>query len=296
MRPPTPAYPRAAMQAQVLARIESGMSHAAIETLPGYPSRQTIHRWAKADPDFARNLAYARAWAAGERGGRAIAARAYDPARAEAFLLAIRRGTPVRELVKLPEWPNRDRLNAWKRERPDFAQAIVASARFSREVRGPAWGRFDQAVADRIVLRVRKGETVPQVASDPDMPGETALRRWRRRRPDFDTALTWAKLAGHRRRMHARCACTPELTEAIARHLIHGGSLRSAAQTVPGCPHPVTLYGWTRRHPQFAEDIAAAKSFRDDMLVDRIADSEGRDGALRKRLGQVSGGAKRRAG
>jgi hypothetical protein len=296
MRFPTFAYPRDQMQAQVLARVELGMSQAAVASLPGYPSRQTIHRWANEDPIFAQNLIYARAWAAGERRGRTIAAQSYDAGRAEAFLLAVRRGAAVRDLVKLREWPNRDRLDAWKRERPEFAQAIVAAARFAREERDRAWAKFDQDVADRVVLRVSKGETVPQVARDPNMPGETALRRWRRRRPDFDTVLKMAKLAGHRRRMHGRCACTPELTEAIADHIIHGGSLRSAAQSVPGAPHPVTLYGWVRRRPDFAAEMAAAAHFRDTMLLDRLLDSEGRDAALRQRLGQLSGGAKRRAG
>jgi hypothetical protein len=296
MRFPTFAYPRAAMQAQVLARLESGMTLATVASLPGYPSRQTIHRWAKADPIFAQNLAYARAWAAGERRGWAIAAEGYDAARAEAFLLAVRRGAAVRDLVKMPEWPNRDRLDAWKRERPEFAPALAKAARFAREERDRAWAKFDQDVADRVVLRVSKGETVPQVARDPTMPGETALRRWRRRRPEFDTVLKMAKLAGHRRRMAKRCACTPELTEAIAHHIIHGGSLRSAAQTVPGAPHHVTLYGWARRRPDFAAEMAAAARFRDTMLLDRILESDARDGPLRQRLGQLSGGAKRRAG
>ena len=295
MRFPTFAYPRAQMQAQVLAAVERGMTQATMASLPGYPHRQTIHRWAKADPIFAQNLAYARAWAAGERRGRTIAAQGYDPVRAEALLLAVRRGAAVRDLVRMPEWPNRDRLNAWKRERPEFAQAILAAARFAREERDRAWAKFDQAVAGKVLLRVSKGETVPQVSRDPQMPGETALRRWRRRRPDFDTVLKIAKLAGHRRRMRGRCACTPELTEAIAIHIIHGGSLRSAAQTVPGAPHHVTLYGWVRRRPDFAAEMAAAVQFRDDMLIERILESEGRDAALRQRLGQLSGGAKRRS-
>lgn len=272
------------------------MSQRAVEQLPGYPTRVTIHRWAKADPIFAQNLAYARAWAAGERRGRAIATQGYDAARAEAFLLAVRRGTAVRDLVRMRQWPNRERLDAWRRERPEFAQAIVAAARFAREERDRAWAKFDQGVADRVVLRVSKGEALPQVARDPNMPGETALRRWRRRRPDFDTVLKMAKLAGHRRRMQRRCTCTPELTEAIAHHVIHGGSLMSAAQAVPGAPHHVTLYRWVRRHPDFAAEMAAAARFRDEMLLDRLLESDGRDAAPRQRLGQLSGGAKRRAG
>ncbi len=294
MRRPPFAYPRAALQAQVLARLQSGMTTRAVAGLPGYPSRQTLHRWAAADPGFAQALAWTRALSAGERQGWALAAQGFDEVRAEAFLLAVRRGTPVRELVKRPEGPSRDRLDAWKRARPEFAAALAQSARFAREVHTPAWATFDQTVADRIVLRLSKGETVRQVAADPDLPGETALRRWRRRHPEFNTVLNLAKGSGHRRRMQARSACTPALTEAIAHHIIHGGSLRSAAQAVPGAPHRVTLYGWIRRHRAFAEEIARAKAFRDDMLVDRIIDADGRDGALRQRLGQVSGGAKAR--
>lgn len=294
MRLPPFAYPRAAMQAQVIAVIERGMRQAVMASLPSYPSRQTIYRWARADPGFAQNLAIARAWAAGERRGRAIAAGAYDPTRAEAFLLAVRRGTPVRALVRRPEWPSRERLNAWKRERPDFAKALADAALFARDGRDPDWTRFDQAVADQVVLRLSKGETVPQLSRDPHMPGETALRRWRRRYPEFDTVLKIAKGAGHRRRMQNRSACTPALTEAIAHHIIHGGSLRSAARSVANAPHHVTLYAWTRRHRDFATEIAAAKRFRDDMLVDRILDSDAGDAALRQRLGQLSGGARPR--
>lgn len=288
-----PAYPRTVTQALVLARLQSGMSQAAVASLPGYPSRQTIHRWTRADPVFALNMAEARAWGLGERRGRAIAAGSYDAARAEALLLAIRRGTALRDLVRLPEGPNRQRLNAWKRQRPDFARALVDSARFARDQPRRAWAKFDQAVADQVVLRVSKGETVPQVARDPAMPGETALRRWRRRRPDFDTVLQIAKGAGHRRRMQQRCACTPRLTRAIAHHIIHGGSLRSAARAVPGAPHHVTLYGWVRHRRDFAAEMAAAANFRDTTLQDRLLECDAQDPALRQRLGQLSGGAKR---
>ena len=287
-----PAYPRAAIQALVLARLQSGMSHTAVASLPGYPSRQTVHRWARADPVFALNLAQVGAWGLGERRGQAIAAAGYDASRAEAFLLAVRRGTAVRALVRLPDEPNRQRLDAWKRQRPDFAQALTDAASFAREHPRRAWARFDQAVADQVVVRVSKGETIPQVATDPALPGETALRRWRRRWPDFDTVLKIAKGAGHRRRMRQRCTCTPRLTKAIAHHIVLGGSLRSAATAVPGAPHHVTLYGWVRRRPEFAAEMAAAAAFRDTTLQDRLMECDAQDPALRQRLGQLNGGAK----
>ena len=56
----------------------------------------------------------------------------------------------------------------------------------------------------------------------------------------------------------------------------------------------MTLYAWTRRHRDFAAEIARAKRFRDDMLIDRILDGGARDTSLRQRLGQLTGGARPR--
>jgi hypothetical protein len=240
-----PAYPREAMQRQICAAVEAGARLRPLAERPGWPSRQTIHRWATENPDFARRLKDARAW----RRGLITCAQAgpvFDEVLASAFLLRVRRGAAVRELVRESGQPNRDRLNRWKQERPDFAAELAASARFSHALRGPRWARFDEATSDVIIARVAAGTPLPQVLADPDLPGETAVRRWRARRPDFDKALRTAHLAGHRRRMAGRVKLTPELFEHILERLVAGASLLQVSRD-PGMPHYVTLMAWRRR-------------------------------------------------
>jgi len=152
---------------------------------------------------------------------------------------------------------------------------------------------------------VAGGEALPDLVKDPTMPGERALDRWRRRQPEFKAGLKAAHLMGHRRRMAAQSACTPALTQAIVAHILRGGSLHSAARAVRGAPHHVTLYGWMRRRPAFAQEIAWACVARDERLLDlglimagaaspgAAAGDQGRLAALRKRVGQLRGGHRR---
>jgi hypothetical protein len=266
VRFPVFAYAKAQMQPRVIERLEAGMTLTALGREPGFPSRQTLLRWTMADPDFADRLRRARAWGQ----GRKRAARAgpvFDPARAEAFLLAIRRGETMPELMARPEWPNRALLNRWKRESPQFAQALAAAVRFSFELRGPR-RPFDQAIADAIIVRVTRGERLPDLVVEKAMPSHWLLARWRRRRPDFAAALNIAMEMGRRQRLHGNCKQTPALTAAIARHVQDGGSLMSAAQAVPGAPHHLTLYAWDRTRPGFAREIAQARALRDQVLLD----------------------------
>lgn len=247
-----PAYPREAMQGRICAAVEAGATLDRLAGRPGWPSRQTVHRWTVGDPDFARRLAEAR----GQRRGLGVqAGPVFDEALASAFLLRVRRGEAVRDLVRAPGPPNRDRLNRWKRERPDFAVELEAAVRFSRELRDPSWARFDAAAADLIVARLAAGRSLPQVLADPDLPGETAVRRWRAREPDFDKALRTAQRAGHRRRMAGRAKLTPMLSDYILRRLTAGASLLEVSRA-PGMPHYVTLMTWRRRDPEFARMVA----------------------------------------
>jgi hypothetical protein len=298
------SYARAETQARVLARIEAGYTARGLSELGGYPCRRTLWRWARQDPGFAAQLARARDWRRAVRREAALAREAFDEGRAEAFLLRVRRGETVRALVRTPGQPNRDVLDAWKRLRPDFARALAAAARFSAELREPDWP-FDQAAADRIVVRVSRGEELRAIEKEPGAPGRVALRRWRRRHPEFAAALKLAGLAGHQGRMAGRRLCTPALTARIAAHVRRGGSLASASG-LDGAPHRVTLYGWMRTRPDFAREIRWAQAERDDRLLDRALEVvEGstpqtaaadrvRLGALRRRMGQVGGGRRRR--
>ena len=249
-----PAYPREAMQQRICAAVEGGARLRGLAGAPGWPSRQTIHRWAVEDVDFARRLDAARAW----RRGVLTQARqdgAFDEALAQVFLLRVRRGEAVRVLVRAEGMPDRARLDQWKRERPEFAAALVAAVRFSREVRDKPWTRFDEAVGDKIILGVSKGTPLPQLLADPALPGETAVRRWRRREPDFDRALRAAHRAGHRARMAGRVALSSDLADEILERLVRGESLLEASRAW-GMPHYATLMAWQRRDPAFARRVA----------------------------------------
>ena len=124
---------------------------------------------------------------------------------------------------------------------------------------------------------------------------------WASRNANPGSALA----AGRRARAAARRTQAPELTEAVERHIIEGGSLRSAGQA-PGLPCAWTLYRWMRRRPAFARAVREAEAFRDMILTDQAleiiddmtsaswqADAR-RLGALRLRAGQLASGARRK--
>ena len=119
------AYPRAQTQARMIERLEAGCSKTYLATLPGFPSRATLHRWMREDPAFSRQVTAAVAWGRGLRQEGVNHAELYDEARAEAFLLRVRQGEAVRRLVGAPGQPRREVLNLWKRLRPDFAAALT---------------------------------------------------------------------------------------------------------------------------------------------------------------------------
>lgn len=305
MRFPPFAYPRAEMQGRVIERLEAGCPLRVLEREPGFPRLQTLLTWAKADPGFAVRMARARAWGKGQRIS-ATAGPVYDAGRAEALLVKVRLGEALKDLVKRPEGPKRRLLNRWRRERPDFDAALKEAVRSAADTwrRRKRWP-YDEALADRIILRVHKGETLPQVMADPGMPGKDALARWRRSHPEFAGALKAASRSGFRVRARARRR-TPELLAAIMAHVEQGGSVRSAAMTVPGAPSVSNLRAWLKADPAFARDVAWAKRMRDEQMMDlaleigerttaaSAAEDAARFAQLRRRYGQLHGGRKAR--
>jgi hypothetical protein len=299
-----PPYPRAEMERRVCEAIERGWALHRLEAAPGFPSRQTVFRWAKEDPGFARRLKEAQAL---RRGGRVAAreAASYNEAVAEALLLRVRRGEAIRDLVRAAGMPGREQLDRWKRERPDFAARLEAAWRFSISLGETGRRRrFDQAAADWIIVRLAAGEPAPQVLGDGGLPGITTVRRWRKIWPEFDAAYRAAMLAGHRVRMRPRSKLTPELADRIEARILAGASIR-ALSFEPGMPHHVTIYGWMRRDPEFERRMRLAGRFRDDLLaeaslamVDRATPATAevvrlQVGELHKRVGRMSPKARR---
>jgi len=306
MRRPPFAYPRTETQERVIERLEAGWSVRALAREAGFPSHQTLHTWGRADPGFARRLAAARAWGRGMRVS-ATAGPVFDAARAEALLVKVRLGGALKDLVKRPEGPTRLLLNRWRRERPDFDAALKEAVWSARCFHGRQKGwAYDEALGDRIVLRVSRGETLPQIMADPGMPGRDALERWRRDHPDFAGALKLAHRSGFRKRARARRR-TPRLLAAIVAHIQEGGSVRSAAITVRGAPNVSNLRQWLKDDRAFAEDVAWAKQMRDDRIVDEALEigrqatsasaavDAARFAAIRQRLGRLHGGRKPQA-
>jgi transposase-like protein len=83
-----PAYPREEMERRICAAVEAGATLARIAARPGWPSRQTLHRWTLDSAGFAAQLAEARQQ---RRGARTETGPVFDEARSQAFLLEIRR-------------------------------------------------------------------------------------------------------------------------------------------------------------------------------------------------------------
>jgi hypothetical protein len=252
-----PAYPRAEMMVRVCEAVEKGARLDRLEKRPGFPSRQTIYRWAKDDRAFAQRLMYARQW----RRGMEVSATAgpvFDAERAEAFLLEVKRGHAVRDLVRRPDWPNRDRFNRWKSERPEFVAALAEAVALAARMRPRKWEFYDEAIADQIIQRVASGETMAEIEAAKGLPGKVDIRRWKRLRPDFARALQLAKLGGQMRRSANPARLTPALFDHILTEMTSGASLRQVVQA-PGMPHYVTLMAWQRRDPEFARMLAWAR-------------------------------------
>lgn len=288
----------------------AGMSLDQIAARPGWPSRPTLRKWAREDPMFASVIAE------GQR-LRGLRERwPFDAAAAQDLLHRIRLGEPLTWLLRQPGRPHRRVLNAWKRQDPAFAAELEAAKAFAdpsrrRYGRRRARMRFDQDVADRIMLAVLRGATLPQLGRDPTLPSPIGLERWRKADPEFDAAMRSAMKIGHhaRGRARAEAACSPTITDRVGRRIADGASLSSLGRD-PDMPSPTTLYKWVRDRPAFAQEVARACEFRDWMLSDqacaiaeRLAAADLQTarrgvGAIHKRLGQLNPhpGARRREG
>lgn len=251
------AYPRAEMMVRICEAVEKGWRLHQLEQRPGWPSRQTIYRWTLADPAFAQRLQYAREWRHGLRVS-ATAGPVFDPERAEAFLMEVRRGHAVRDLVRRPEWPNRDRFNRWKSERPEFVAALAEAVALAARMRLRKWEFYEEAIADEIIARAASGETMAEIEAAKGLPGKVDIRRWKRLRPDFAKALRLAQRGGQMRRSARPSRLTPALFDHILTQMTSGASLRQVAQA-PAMPHYVTLMAWQRRDPEFARMLAWAR-------------------------------------
>jgi len=294
MRP----YPeRDRLMTRICQLVSYGYRLTKVGTMAGMPAASTICGWARDNATFAAQLKEAQAEG---RRVRPPLRTVFDPAVAEAFLGQVRQGRLVNQLLREPGGPNWQALHRWLRDEPAFAAAYAEALR--RRPRRPRPRRpFDQAVADRIFLRVLGGERVAQVTADPALPGAVVLRRWRREQPAFHQALRDAMIVALRRRMRSRgTRCTPAMAAAVVARIRAGESLNSLARRGRGFPTVQTLYRWFHTQPDFARAVSQAYEDRDQALMEKaveIADGatpetaarvERRVKAIWKRLGQLT--------
>jgi hypothetical protein len=263
-----PAYAPPVKQ-QILARVAAGETVKAIcRGDAALPCAESVSIWARRDPAFGSALAAAR------RRADWMRRFAFDEAVAAAFLARVAAGERIKAVVGTPGMPGAATYRYWRRTQIGFQEALwrVRGARYERlgaHNRGLArWPRFDPAAADRILLRVARGERWAQMlAADPSLPGRQAATRWRREQPDWDQAMRIAFEVGRRARPPVRC--TPELIEAVGDRIVCGASLRSLGAE-PDMPCAETFYHWVARWPAFAAEVSRACEIREWWYLDQM--------------------------
>lgn len=286
----------ARLKAEIVGRADAGEALRAICASPGVPAEDTVRTWAKADAAFGEALATAR------RRGTWRRLWTFDEAMAAAFLSRARAGEPIGSLLGQAGMPTRETYRRWKTAQPPFAEAVFA-LRQRRDVqlgeRGRARRRpFDQALADRIIVRLNAGvfaklRLEEVLAADPDLPSSVILTRWRREQPEFDNVLR--VIASVRRRA---VAPVPEpIVRRVVSHIVEGGSLASFSR-LRGAPSQGMLRRW-RRDPGFAREVARACDWREEWYHDQIlmaaqdatpqtaCEIQRRIGALKRHLGRL---------
>jgi hypothetical protein len=165
---------------------------------------------------------------------------------------------------------------------------------------GGQYSQYTPQMAAIILARIEAGQTVRQVAADPDMPSYRTIYDWVEAEPDFGEA--WTEM--RRERAHARREAIirrePAAREAEARRalaegrkprrktgrkstwtrergeafcaLIDQGLSTRAACARPGMPDPPMVHRWLRNHPQFRECFVRAVRFRELRLADEVWD------------------------
>jgi hypothetical protein len=240
------------------------------------PDPASIQVWRRADAGFAAELAAAR------RKGDWARRYAFDEAVAGAFLARVAAGARIRDLLAKPGMPSQGAFRYWSRTQVGF-QAELARLRavsYARRKRPRPYRHFDPATADRMLVRVAKGEPWRRMLeTDPTMPCRVVVYRWRAEEREWDAALKIAFKVGRlaRERARSRARCSRQITDEVTDRIVVGGSLRSLARDAD-MPSAGTLYKWVARFPDFAAEVARACEIREWGLNDRMLDICHRNG------------------
>ena len=223
------ARTRGELQMAIAERIAAGLSLEAICAQPGMPCRSAVWKWTRAHPWFAELLSQARRRAETRR-------VAFDEAMGAAVVARVAAGERIAAVLTDPQMPSHRAYRRWRRQQGHFAAELhrlwrLADAeRGARRARTHAWP-WDPAMADRICLRVLRGESLrAMLCADPALPSRHVMARWRREQPEFDRTMVMATAARRKLGGRARCSCTPELAHRIAERVVRGDSLARIAR------------------------------------------------------------------
>jgi hypothetical protein len=262
------ARTRGELQMAIAERIAAGLALEAVCAEPGMPCRSAVWKWTRAQPWFAELMTQARRRAETRR-------VAFDEAVGAAFVARVAAGERIATILADPQTPSHSVYRRWRSQQAHFAEELYRLQRLADTERGAMRARaharpWDPALADRIYLRVLRGETLrAMLCADPTLPSRHVIARWRREHPEFDRRMAMAAKARRRLWGRGRCGCTPELTDRIARRVVEGASFAKIARA-RGMPSVHTLYAWKRDRPAFAQAIAAAREARADWCADEI--------------------------
>lgn len=268
---------RAQAKVAILARVASGETVKAICAGEGMPCAESIQVWRRADPWFREALVEAR------RRGDWMRRFAFDEGKARALLARMAAGERVRDLLAKPGMPSQETYQYWRRTQVWFQEELwrLRGINYRERRRRPVKG-FDPATADRMLVRVARGEPWRRMLeTDPSMPCRVVAYRWRAAEPEWDKALRIAFRVGGlaRERARSRARCSPRLVDEITSRIATGGSLRSLAAD-PDMPCARTLYAWFARWPDFAREVEEACDFRAWWYHDQISGIAERHGPL----------------
>jgi len=177
----------------LLARLAAGEGIDAALAAPDTMSQRAFRYWRATDAGFAEELARLNAIKAEEKAARMRRGRrAFDRALADRILVRVGRGTPLERVLTADKaLPCRGVLARWRRERPDFDHELQVAMRAARHVRG-ARRLWSEALEAEIIERIGRGASFRKLARRPDMPCESTLANWMKRKPAFADAVRWA--------------------------------------------------------------------------------------------------------
>jgi transposase-like protein len=121
-------------------------------------------------------------------------------------------GESLRRICGRAGMPHRTTLMAWREAHAEFAEALARAQREARlaarrqdrarmlvlerrpkPARGGRASSYTRQTAEAICLRLMEGESLTQIARDPDMPCYGTILKWVKRHPEFDEAYTAAR-------------------------------------------------------------------------------------------------------